>query len=202
VRLVEVRLLEGPNLYRLEPTAKIEVAVGRRRTWYGARLPGAHAVVALGRPVRAREVPRTIRDLAAWVRRLHRLSGGAAWLGRETSPDGRPRRTLPITVHRTSEPGHWIVAFPWREHERARELADAAWRLTERGLDPRTVRVAKSPTLARALVRIRAAGATPPAWLTDDRRRIPIVSVSGTNGKSTTTRMIGAILRARGGGWA
>jgi len=198
VRLVEVRLLEGPNLYRLEPTAKIEVAVGRRRTWYGARLPGAHAVVALGRPVRAREVPRTIRDLAAWVRRLHRLSGGAAWLGRETSPDGRPRRTLPITVHRTSEPGHWIVAFPWREHERARELADAAWRLTERGLDPRTVRVAKSPTLARALVRIRAAGATPPAWLTDDRRRIPIVSVSGTNGKSTTTRMIGAILRAAG----
>lgn len=198
MRLVEVRLLEGPNLYRLEPTVKIEVAVGRRRTWYGQRLPGAHAVVELGRPVPAREVPRTIRDLAAWVRRLHRLTGSAAWLGQETGPDGRPRRTLPITVHRTSEPGHWIVAFPWREHERALELAEAAWRLIERGLDPRTVRVARSQTLARALVRIRAAGTTPPAWLTDDRRRVPIVSVSGTNGKSTTTRMIGVILRAAG----
>ena len=36
VRLVEIRLLDGPNIYRLEPAVKIEVAVGRRRTWYGA----------------------------------------------------------------------------------------------------------------------------------------------------------------------
>jgi len=28
VRLVEIRLLEGPNLYRLEPAVKVEVAVG------------------------------------------------------------------------------------------------------------------------------------------------------------------------------
>ena len=40
MRLVEIRLLEGPNVYRLEPVVKLEVAIGRRRTWYGQRDPG------------------------------------------------------------------------------------------------------------------------------------------------------------------
>ena len=40
--------------------------------------------------------------------------------------------------------------------------------------------------------------ATPPAWIRDADRRIPTVSISGTNGKSTTTRMITHILRAAG----
>jgi len=30
--LIEIRLLEGPNVYRLEPVVKVEVAIGRRRT--------------------------------------------------------------------------------------------------------------------------------------------------------------------------
>ena len=30
VRLVEVRLLDGPNVYRLEPAVKLELAIGRR----------------------------------------------------------------------------------------------------------------------------------------------------------------------------
>ena len=37
VRLVEIRLLEGPNVYRLAPVVKVEVAVGRSRTWQGSR---------------------------------------------------------------------------------------------------------------------------------------------------------------------
>ena len=48
VRLVETRLLEGPNVYRLEPVVKLEFAVGRRRTFYGQRDPGRHALVWLG----------------------------------------------------------------------------------------------------------------------------------------------------------
>jgi cyanophycin synthetase len=196
VRLIEIRLLEGPNLYRLEPTVKIEVAIGRRRTWYGLRQPGAHAVVELGRPVRARDVPGPVADLAAWVRRLHRLTHADRWLADERGAFAR-RRTLPITVHRTSEPGGWIVAYPWREHERALEIAEAAWRCCDRGLAP-TTPVERSRTVTRALPRIRDAGTTPPTWLRDADRGIPIVSISGTNGKTTTTRMIAAILRASG----
>jgi cyanophycin synthetase len=198
VRLIEIRLLEGPNLYRLEPTVKIEVAVGRRRSWFGQRQPGAHAVVELGRPVGARAAPGVVRDLAAWIRRFHRLSHADAWLADE--PPGRERRNrrrVPVTIHRTGEPGGWIVAFPWREHERALEIAEGAWRCCERGLPP-TTHVPRSRTATRALARIRAAGDTPPAWLRDADRRVPIVSISGTNGKTTTTRMIAAILRAAG----
>ena len=196
VRLIEIRLLEGPNLYRLEPTVKIEVAIGRRRTWYGQRQPGAHAVIELGRPVRARDIPVQVADLAAWVRRLHRLTHADAWLAQEQGAFAG-RRTLPITVHRTSEPGGWIVAFPWREHDRALEIAEAAWRCCDRDLAP-TTRVRRSRTVTRALARIRAAGAAPPAWLRDADRHLPIISISGTNGKTTTTRMIAAILRASG----
>jgi hypothetical protein len=133
VRLVDLRLLEGPNIYRLEPTAKIEVVVGRRRSWYGTRDPGAHAVVELGRTIRPSRAPAPIRDLAAWVRKLHRLSGADDWLRGTIGPDGRMRRTVPVGIHASSEPGHWTVTFPWRAHERALELAEAAWRLTEHG---------------------------------------------------------------------
>ena len=198
MRLVDLRLLEGPNLYRLEPAARIELSVGRRRSWYGERLPGAHALVELGARVRPTDAPGPVRDLAAWVRRLHRLTAADAWLAGETGPGGRPRRSLPIGIHRSSEPGHWTVAFPWREHERAHDLAEMAWRLTEAGLDPRTTRVRRSRSLRRALARIRGAGTTPPTWITDERRRVPVVSISGTNGKSTTTRMIAAIMAAAG----
>jgi hypothetical protein len=37
VRLVEIRLLEGPNLYRLKPAAKVQVALGDEVAWQGAR---------------------------------------------------------------------------------------------------------------------------------------------------------------------
>jgi cyanophycin synthetase len=198
VRLVDLRLLEGPNVYRLEPTAKIELVLGRRRAWYGARSPGAYAVVELGASIRVADAPAPVRDLAAWVRRLHRLTGADAWVRREPGHGGRARRSLPIAVHRSSEPGHWIVTFPWREHERALELAEGAWRLTERGLDPATTRVGRSRTLTRALSSIRGAATTPPGWVTDARRHMPVVSISGTNGKTTTTRMIAAILRGAG----
>ena len=75
VRLVEIRLLEGPNVYRLEPVVKLEVAVGRRRTWYGQRDPGRHALVQLGAAVPARDWPDGVAAVAAWVRRLRREHG-------------------------------------------------------------------------------------------------------------------------------
>ena len=105
VRLVEIRLLEGPNVYRLEPVVKLEVAIGRRRTWYGQRDPGRHALVHLGAAVPAR---------AASRRRGRASSPGSAGCARTTA-----RARGGLAVHRSSDPGHWIVTFPWVGAERA-----------------------------------------------------------------------------------
>ncbi len=182
VRVVEIRLLEGPNVYRLEPVVKLEVAIGRRRTWYGQRDPGRHALVQLGAAVPSRDWPDPIAAVAAWVRRLRADHG-----------EGRTR----LAVHRSSDPGHWIVTFPWSGEERARVLTDAAIALAERDVSPsRTARLtgAQERLVARWAERIDAARTSPPSWIRDADRRVPAISISGTNGKSTVTRIITHVL--------
>jgi cyanophycin synthetase len=186
VRLIEIRLLEGPNVYRLEPAVKVELAIGRRRTWYGQRSPGRHALVHLGAHVPAREWPLPIEELVGWIRRL-RLDHG----------EGRGG----VAVHRSSDPGHWIVTFGWSGAERSRTIAEAAFALAER--DVSSVRRthltgAQERLVARWNARIAESRATPPAWIRDADRRIPIVSITGTNGKSTVTRLITHILKVAG----
>ncbi|HEY7828896.1 MAG TPA: Mur ligase family protein, partial [Candidatus Limnocylindrales bacterium] len=182
MRLVEIRLLEGPNVYRLEPVVKVEVAVGRRRTWYGQRNPARYALVRLGQPVPARDWPDDVAALAAWLKRLRADFGG-----------GRAG----LAVHRSSDPGHWIVTYPWTAAGRARSTGEAGVGLVERNVSPvRTARLTggQARLLERWTARIEAADATPPAWIRDADRRVPIISISGTNGKSTTTRLISHIL--------
>ncbi len=182
MRQVEIRLLEGPNVYRLEPVVKVEVAIGRRRTWYGKRAPARHALVRLGAVIPRRGWPGQIEGIVDWARRL-RVEHG----------EGRGG----ILVHRSSDPGHWIVTFPWTGAERAHTIAEAALALAERDVSPaRRARLtgAQERILARWQARIAEARATPPTWIRDADRRIPVVSITGTNGKSTVTRLITHIL--------
>jgi cyanophycin synthetase len=186
VRLVEIRMLEGPNVYRLEPVVKVELALGRRRTWYGQRDPGRHAIVRLGASVPARDWPDPIAAIVAWVRRLRADHG-----------EGRGG----LAVHRSSDPGHWIITFPWTGEERSRTIADAALALAERDVSPsRTARLtgAQERMLTRWSDRIGAARTAPPSWIRDSERRIPAISISGTNGKSTVTRLVTHILMGAG----
>jgi cyanophycin synthetase len=186
VRLVETRLLEGPNVYRLEPVVKLEFAVGKRRTFYGQRDPGRHALVRLGESVPARSWPAEIAATAGWIRRL-----------RAEHDEGRAG----LAVHRSSDPGHWIVTFPWVGAERALTIAEAAVALAGREISSsRTAELtaAERRQVDRWTARLVEARATPPAWIRDTERRLPIVSVSGTNGKSTVTRLITHILLRAG----
>jgi cyanophycin synthetase len=186
VRLVEIRLLEGPNVYRLEPVVKVEFAVGRRRTWFGQRIPPRHSLVRLGAVVPARDWPDAIVGFVGWVRRLRDEY--------DPAPGG-------VLAHRSSDPGHWIVEWPWRGAERAHTIAEAAIHLAERNVS--SVRKARltggqERLVARWSDRIRESRVTPPAWLRDGERQHPIVSISGTNGKSTVTRLITHILATAG----
>jgi cyanophycin synthetase len=186
VRQVEIRLLEGPNVYRLEPVVKVEVAVGRRRTWYGQRAPGRHALVHLGVEVPRRDWPAQVDALVDWIRRL-----------RVEHDEGRAG----VAVHKSSDPGHWIVTFPWTGAERAHTIAEAALALTDRDVSP-TRRAhltgAQERLLERWTERINGSRTTPPAWIRDADRRLPVVSITGTNGKSTVTRLVTHILVCAG----
>jgi cyanophycin synthetase len=182
VRLIEIRLLEGPNVYRLEPAVKVEVAIGRRRTWYGDRAPARHALVRLGAAVPRAAWPEDVASLVAWARRLRaKHDEGVGGIG----------------VHRSSDPGHWIVTWPWHGAERAHVIAEAAFSLADRGVP--FARGAELSSRQRRRVeewsrRIAEARATPPALIRDADRRVPVVSISGTNGKSTVTRLITHVL--------
>jgi cyanophycin synthetase len=187
VRLIETRLLDGPNLYRLEPAFKVEVAIGRRRTWYGRREPERHALVRLGAVVPRSAQPPRIRSLVEWVRRLRRAH-----------PDGAEGS---VSVHRSSDPGHWIVEWPWLLSDRAQAIADAALTLVEREVPagPRDELGPRQRRLVDGLeARIAAAEGPGPSLIRDVDRRLPVVSITGTNGKTTTTRLIAHILREAG----
>jgi cyanophycin synthetase len=186
VRLVEIRLYDGPNVYRLEPVVKVEVALGRTRAWQGSRMPPASALVRLGRPVPSRDWPDGVADIAAWARRL-RVDHG--------------EHPGPLLVHRAADVGRWNVTWPWSGAERSRAIAEAAVDLASRSVaSGRRVRLTGTQ---RRLVdrweeRIASASAVPPAWIRDDDRRMPAISITGTNGKSTVTRLITHILRVAG----
>ena len=186
MRLVEIRLFEGPSVYRLLPVVKVEVAVGRTQAWHGSRTPGDAALVRLARSVPARDWPDAVADLVTWTRRLRAAHGEHAG---------------PLAVHHASDAGRWVVTWPWAGAERARLIAEASVDLAGRSVSPaRRVRLtgAQGRSVADWEARIAGAGAAPPAWIRDGDRRVPVVSVTGTNGKTTVTRLITHILLGAG----
>jgi hypothetical protein len=147
-----------------QPAVRIEVAVGRRRTWYGQRLPA----VTRWFDFPPRSTSDAIRGLVALLRRTPASRGAG--------------RRVPVTIHRTSEPGSWVVAYPWQQRDQAELIARAAFRLAE---------TPSERLFARAVEQARAADGPPPEWITDEARaisgrrgrgRVPLISIS-TNGR-------------------
>jgi cyanophycin synthetase len=179
VRLVEIRLLEGPNIYRLEPAVRIEIAAGRSTAWRGSRLPPRADWVALGRRLPLDAVPGEIARVARWV----------AFLSRGHHPG--------VAVHRSADPGRWVVSYGWTQAGAAHEIAARAVRFARRGWEPSRGDVRAASWLG-GVERAARVDDRAPAWIRDTDRSIPIVSVTGTNGKSTTTRLISHIAAAAG----
>jgi cyanophycin synthetase len=186
--LVELRVLEGPNLYFPRAAVKLTLdvqglsgvspeAAGRFAGRIG--LPGARP----GEPGSGFRQRFVLRAVARLVRAVAQESG---------------TRRLAVRVRPSHEPSRIVVAYPWRHRERARALGEAVAAVLDaigEGSDPESA----VETAARR-VRDSEPG-DPPATITP---RIPVVAVTGTNGKTTTSRMIAHIARADGRvtGWS
>jgi cyanophycin synthetase len=185
--LVELRVLEGPNLYFPRAAIKLtldisalaaapdEVAArfARRIGLRNAR-PGAPET-GFRQRFATRAVARLVRAIAA-----------------ESGTD-----RLAVRVRSTSDQHRIVVAFPWRHRERAQEMGRAVADV----LDAVPSADVESAVSAAA---VRVAASEPgdaPHTLTP---RVPVVAVTGTNGKTTTSRMIAHIARAGGKlvGWS
>ena len=179
--LVELRVLEGPNLYFPKAAIKLtldltalseadEATVARFAQRVGARNPRPGEP---GSGFRQRFVARTVAGL---VRRVAAESG-----------TGR----LAVRVRPTADPHRLVVAYPWRRRERAQELGHAVAELLDH---PASADVGELVDRAAHRVRSVEAGEGPQTL----RPRVPVVAVTGTNGKTTTSRLIAHIARTRG----
>jgi cyanophycin synthetase len=183
VWIEELRVLDGPNLYFPRPAIKLTLAVPG---WMRASDARVRAVAeALGvpgatRPGRAGSEQRrrvVMRMAATFVRKAARASGA---------------RRLGVRARVGPGQDRIVVAFPWRRRDAARTLAEetaAALAAMLRGASP-----------ARRVVdagrRLAATDPGPEPEVPDPA--VPVIQVTGTNGKTTTVRLLAHLVRAAG----
>ena len=182
MRLVEIRDLDGPNLFLLEPAMKIEFDIGD-----DAELDRSVDAVerAAGRSdepqVGDDRIARLVAAATSLIADLHRRHGQPA-----------PR----IVSRRMEKAGHLSVAFGWTN--RAFGLAVAGHLVAVlTGVENDS-----QPDFESALSSNDPDNR--PLMIRDAERRIPVVGVTGTNGKTTTTRLLAHILMQAGKhvGWS
>jgi cyanophycin synthetase len=180
MRLVEIRDLDGPNIFLLQPAIKLELEVVPDNL-----TPDAIAAIA------SRLEPLTPSDdeRAFGAEELGELLMAAcAGLHERAGVEYPELRWVPMET-----PGHWSLAFGWEKRRFALALAQflaaaatgEAFVLTE------------AAALLRDLLKVDDPDDRP-GMIRDEERSIPVIAVTGTNGKTTTTRLIAHLLRGSG----
>jgi cyanophycin synthetase len=185
--LVELRVLEGPNLYfpraavkvtlDISPLASVPTETAAR---FARRIGLAEA--RPGEPDSGFRQRFAARALARLVRTVAAESGTAR---------------LAVRVRPTSDPHRLVVAYPWRHRERAQVMGRAVADVLDAVPSADVEQV-----VARAAATVAAAEpGEGPRTITPE---VPVVAVTGTNGKTTTSRLIAHIGRTDGRhvGWS
>lgn len=174
VSVTEVRVLDGPNLYFAKPAIKVTLDLpGYLRADTGdltalaarLRMPGARPG-AVGTEQRQRFVMRVVERAVRAVA----TASGTTRLGVRVRPGATPERV--------------VAAFVWRRRNRAQALGHAIGPALEAWLGGEDVVQEQGLEVGRSEPGDRP-GVIKPG--------IPVASVTGTNGKTTTTRLLGHI---------
>jgi cyanophycin synthetase len=178
--LVELRVLDGPNLYFPRPAIKLTLAVAGWLSLPEDRVESALSRVSVrgraGRPD-SDQRRRTIARLAA------RLTGRlAAASGVRLAVRGRPGPSDDEVV----------VAFPWRRRGAAEALGSEVAPLLDQAGGRRSV----GRLVDEAASRVSAVQPGEEPSVPDPSR--PVISVTGTNGKTTTVRLLAHLVRTAG----
>jgi cyanophycin synthetase len=181
--LEEIRLLDGPNLYFPRPAAKITLHIGRVLALSVEDARRLAEQVGLGR-VNPGEAESAFRQRFA--------ARAVSSLARKLARAGGVQR-LAVRARTGADLHALVVAYPWRNSRRAEVLAEGvAAALDAAGTED-----------VPAVIEAAAArlAATPPGSAPELLRpKIPVVAVTGTNGKTTTSRMLGFV--AQRAGWS
>ena len=177
---VELRVLEGPNIYFPRPAVKLTLAVPGWLRAADVRVEGTmHALSvpgAAGAPGSERR-RRAVARLATGLTRAVAARTGV--------------RRLAVRARPAVEPEEIVVAFPWRRRGSAEALA----RAVSRGMADA---LRRSPTrlVAELAEAVAAADPGPEPSLPDPE--VPVIQVTGTNGKTTTVRLLAHIVGGAG----
>ena len=179
--LVELRVLDGANLYFPRPAIKLTLEVSGLLSLPAERAAAVAAEAGLtagepGPPGSEQRRRFAIRLLAHLARRTAAAAGV---------------RALAVRSRAGPEPTQVVLAYPWRRQHAAEALGRAVAEL---------VASADSPGLAE---RVEEAGSAlravePGPGPSLPVPRVPTVAVTGTNGKTTVTRLIAHMGRCAG----
>jgi cyanophycin synthetase len=181
--LVELRLLDGPNLYFPRPAAKVTLdltgLLGLPTA--DARDLGTELGLDKARPGAPGSIFRqrfAIRLVTQIVRRLARIGGVTR---------------LAVRTRAGQAVSELVVAYPWRNSGRAEALAYGLARVLD-SVAGRSVAVVEMINTEGTALAAAPLGSAPRLI----RPKIPVVAITGTNGKTTTARMIGHVARRAG----
>jgi cyanophycin synthetase len=179
--LVELRVLEGPNLYFPRAAIKLTLDLGSLASASNATAKRFADRIGL-RNARPGEPETGFRQRFA-ARAVARLVRAVA------AESGTSR--LAVRVRPTSDPQRLVVAFPWWHRERAQVMGRAVADVLD-SLPQGDVEAAVGEAAARVGAADLGEG---PRTITP---RVPVVAVTGTNGKTTTSRLIAHLARTHG----
>jgi cyanophycin synthetase len=179
--VAELRVLEGPNLYF--PRAAVKLTLDLASVLELSESDALRLAARIGL--------RNVRPGAAGSGFRQRFAARAvARLVRQIAAEAGTHR-LALRVRATADVHQIVVAYPWRRRGRAEALGRAVGFVLDS-----LPRAEVEAVVSEAAARVRSAEeGDPPRTI---RPKVPVVAVTGTNGKTTTSRMIAHMARCAG----